>query len=103
MSRTISDSYVNPLYPELEEELARTAEEPAAFRSAVEYTECEGLEGLADKLVQGPGALTDAYSKAVRQVEEPQAQGKAPKLDAEQKKEFWANRESPVQGLGPRQ
>ena len=88
------------LEPEkLEAAIRKIMKEPS-FRRMVKN---EGLEGLADKLVQGPGALTDAYSKAVRQVEEPQAQGKAPKLDAEQKKEFWANRESPVQGLGPRQ
>ncbi len=47
VTRTISDSYVNPLYPELAEQLERLADEPAAVRNAVEYTECDGLEGLA--------------------------------------------------------
>ena len=46
VTRTISDSYVNPLYPELEAELHRMADEPAAVRSAVNYEECDGLAGL---------------------------------------------------------
>ena len=86
------------LKPEkLDAAVKRILKQPA-FRQMVRN---EGLEGLADKLVQGSGALTDAYMKAARQVEEPQAQGEAPKTTLEQKKEFWANRESPVREPGP--
>ena len=85
------------LKPEkLDSAVKRILKQPA-FRQMVRN---EGLAGLADKLVQGSGALTDAYMKATRQVEDPQARGEAPKTTPEQKKAFWANRENPVQELG---
>lgn len=50
--RTITDSYVNPLYPALEETARmETAEIMSAARN-VEYIECEGMNGLAELLKQ---------------------------------------------------
>ena len=78
----------------LEPALKKLMEQPA-FRQMVKN---EGLEGLADKLVQGPAALTDVYMKAVRQTE-PQAQEQSSQITPEQRKQFWAQRESPIQGI----
>ncbi len=60
VSRTISDSYVNPLYADLADTAAAAA--PTALRTNVVYEECEGLDGLAALLKQGMLRRSDTVS-----------------------------------------
>lgn len=57
----------------------------------------EGATGLAAKIVEGTEALTEAYMKAARQLEQPQAQNQqGPQPSREEKIDFWRRQEDPA-------
>ena len=82
--------------------LQQIREQPA-FRRMVKN---EGLDGLADRLVNGTAALTDAYRKAAKELETleaggPQPKGKSAKAEASEismddRMKFWEQREGPA-------
>ena len=73
--------------------LKQVMEQPA-FKQMVKN---EGLEGLGARLVGGTASLTDAYMKAVKQVEDPQAKVDASQRTMAEREEFWRKAQSPVQ------
>ena len=77
----------------LDQAVERILNQPA-FRQMVRN---EGTKGLADKIVAGTGALTEAYMKAARQVGQHGVQNQAaPQPSKEEKIDFWRQQEDPA-------